>query len=358
MGRAEDLTGRVFGRLTVIERAENRSGRACWLCKCECGNVKSYYANHLKKGSTKSCGCLAQEMKQSQEFKELHSNMMKELNNKQWQNEEYKNKMSNIAKQRATQLWQNEEYRNRMNEIQQSDEYKFKISRAMLREDIRELHSNTMKEIASHLWENEEYRERQANRMRELSNELWKDEDYRQMHVNMMKDKWQNEEFRQMKIDGNKKMWENEEYRRIMSQNNSNWKGGITPISQYLRNLNEQWYAECKKQANYRCQLTGKQGRLNTHHLKAFNIIVIEAHLINNIEVKEVIGDYKEQELLTLKNHISNWHKDMNNAIVLHEDVHNLFHSLYGRGDNTLEQFEEFKQRYLNGEFGDIVGSN
>lgn len=67
---AEDLTNQNFGRLTVIcrdiERDRNRegkSGNAHWLCKCSCGNEElvSVNAYHLKKGITKSCGCLVSE---------------------------------------------------------------------------------------------------------------------------------------------------------------------------------------------------------------------------------------------------------------------------------------------------------
>ena len=67
MGKVIDLTGQRFGRLTVIERAEDyilSSGRKLiqWLCKCDCGNEVIVYGNGLKNKSTKSCGCLNREL--------------------------------------------------------------------------------------------------------------------------------------------------------------------------------------------------------------------------------------------------------------------------------------------------------
>ena len=59
--QAEDLTGRKFGRLTVLERSANVNGRVAWLCQCECGNRKVVPAVYLKKGNVRSCGCLRQE---------------------------------------------------------------------------------------------------------------------------------------------------------------------------------------------------------------------------------------------------------------------------------------------------------
>lgn len=39
MGKRVDLTGRVFGRLTVIEYAgSDKKWQAFWRCRCECGN--------------------------------------------------------------------------------------------------------------------------------------------------------------------------------------------------------------------------------------------------------------------------------------------------------------------------------
>lgn len=58
MSRLQDLTGKRFGRLVVLERAESVNGRTMWKCKCDCGVecVKESYS--LKIGDTRSCGCL------------------------------------------------------------------------------------------------------------------------------------------------------------------------------------------------------------------------------------------------------------------------------------------------------------
>ncbi len=57
-GQVEDLTGRRFGELTVLYRTENdKSGRVCWRCLCNCGRETTVQAMRLKNGHTRSCGC-------------------------------------------------------------------------------------------------------------------------------------------------------------------------------------------------------------------------------------------------------------------------------------------------------------
>lgn len=63
MSRLIDLTGQRFGRLVVLERAEDHvypSGniRPQWSCRCECGNEIIAKTNLLRNGHTRSCGCL------------------------------------------------------------------------------------------------------------------------------------------------------------------------------------------------------------------------------------------------------------------------------------------------------------
>ena len=68
MSKLKDLTGQRFGRLVVIERAENfilPSGQpqTAWLCQCDCGNILKTRSFSLTNGTTKSCGCLAKELR-------------------------------------------------------------------------------------------------------------------------------------------------------------------------------------------------------------------------------------------------------------------------------------------------------
>ena len=269
MARCIDLTGQKFGRLTVIERAENRGKRVTWLCKCECGNEIVIIGGNLKNGSTKSCGCYKKEMYDSEEFKKIHSNKMKEL------------------------------------------------------------------------WKDEDFRKMQSNQMKELNEELWKDEEFRKMQSEKsserMKEQWQDEEMK----------WK------------MGYKGGITHISMYLRDMQivKQWRKDTYIRENSKCQLTGNHvhgGNSDVHHLKGFNTIVKEAHNLHNIQIKEIVADYTEEELRLLEEYIVKWHKDTANAVVLCDEVHNLFHKLYGKGNNTPEQYIEFKERYLAGEFKEI----
>ena len=62
MSKKLDITGQTFGRLKVIEYAgQDKNKKTKWLCKCECGNFVVCLSNNLRKGNTKSCGCLQKE---------------------------------------------------------------------------------------------------------------------------------------------------------------------------------------------------------------------------------------------------------------------------------------------------------
>ena len=115
---------------------------------------------------------------------------------------------------------------------------------------------------------------------------------------------------------------------QLTRENNPNWNPNLTDEERVIKRKYkeyEYWRTEVFKKYNYTCQLSHqKGGQLVVHHLNGY-------------------GFNKEQRL------------DINNGIVITKELHILFHKLYGNKNNTKEQFEEFKQRYINKEFEEVV---
>ena len=109
----------------------------------------------------------------------------------------------------------------------------------------------------------------------------------------------------------------------VVGEKNPLWNPNKTRLQrQKDRKLHEntEWRTKVFKRDNYTCKLTGEKGKLVAHHLDGYDWCIEKRF-------------------------------DISNGITLCEEIHKLFHKLYGYGNNTKEQFEEFKQRYLNGEF-------
>ena len=71
----DNLLGKKFGKLTVIQQEPSQRGRTVWLCECECGNTKIVNSAELKNGDTLSCGCL-----KSSYGEQIIENILKENN--------------------------------------------------------------------------------------------------------------------------------------------------------------------------------------------------------------------------------------------------------------------------------------
>lgn len=75
-GKPLDLVGEKFGRWTVLERAENdKHGKKRFLCECMCGSQKIVDGSSLRQGLSKSCGCLAPDLKEIRSKKKTWKNV-------------------------------------------------------------------------------------------------------------------------------------------------------------------------------------------------------------------------------------------------------------------------------------------
>lgn len=110
-----------------------------------------------------------------------------------------------------------------------------------------------------------------------------------------------------------------EEHRKKISNSlkgskSPNWKGGTTDKYKIIRRSGEYkyWRKQCLLRDNFTCQKTGVSGgKLRVHHLNNF-------------------AEFPELRC------------NIDNGITLSEDSHILFHKIYGRINNTVEQMKEF----------------
>jgi hypothetical protein len=56
MAKPKEMTGKKFGKWTVIKKDTNRTTPAVkWICECECGKLKSILGTTLRMGKSLSC---------------------------------------------------------------------------------------------------------------------------------------------------------------------------------------------------------------------------------------------------------------------------------------------------------------
>lgn len=70
---SSSLIGLVYGRWTVLKR--DSSNPRNYICKCECGTVKSVFGGSLKNGASKSCGCLKNEQNKKRFFQQAQEHI-------------------------------------------------------------------------------------------------------------------------------------------------------------------------------------------------------------------------------------------------------------------------------------------
>lgn len=67
----KDITGKTYGRLTVLSKAKTSSSRkVLWNCQCECTNTCVAWGSDLRLGKQTSCGCFLREVVATRNLKQ------------------------------------------------------------------------------------------------------------------------------------------------------------------------------------------------------------------------------------------------------------------------------------------------
>ena len=89
MAKRIDISNQRFGKLTVIERADDYISpkgkhESCWKCKCDCGNMKTVRQSDLHSGRTKSCGICVSYIKELNRNKNIPNGHFRDYTNEKF----------------------------------------------------------------------------------------------------------------------------------------------------------------------------------------------------------------------------------------------------------------------------------
>jgi len=140
---------------------------------------------------------------------------------------------------------------------------------------------------------------------------------------------------------------------RVSGDKSPMWKGGESELFDLLRKYIYSWKQDSMKNDNYKCVLTGKKFEV-IHHLIGFSLILRNTLEKIGLEYKTFLCEYTDDEINSIKKNFLLEHNKIL-GVCLTREAHNLFHLQYGYGNNTQEQFKEYKTRYENGEFDTLL---
>lgn len=125
------------------------------------------------------------------------------------------------------------------------------------------------------------------------------------------------------------------------------WKGGISKLTNCLRAKLSSWKLDSLKKCNFKCDITGRGSEKIVHHLHSFNNILSETLDVLKIPAYENLNNYTIEELERITEVFLEIHSKYGLGVCLCRDEHEMFHKIYGKGNNTPEQYFEFKEMRL-----------
>lgn len=137
----------------------------------------------------------------------------------------------------------------------------------------------------------------------------------------------------------------------INRENNPNYKGGVTDLNKYLRERDAEWKVKYLLKYDYTCVISGTQGgQLQVHHSILFYKLRDKVLKELKLPLENQVGKYLQHELEAIETKYLEYLNEVE-GFPMRKDIHKLFHSIYGKVKNDKNQVEEFKNRYLAGEF-------
>lgn len=117
-------------------------------------------------------------------------------------------------------------------------------------------------------------------------------------------------------------------------------------LYKYVRQRIVPWRNSVREKCNYVCAVTGERSNIIVHHIRSFNLLLEECIEILDFPLYDSFEIYTQEELNEFVDSFIELQEHYGEYICITEKVHDKFHSIYGCGNNTKEQWEEFIANY------------
>ena len=117
-------------------------------------------------------------------------------------------------------------------------------------------------------------------------------------------------------------------------------------LAQYVRTRLATWKESVRRKNNYTCAITGSRSNIVVHHIRGFNLLMNEVIDILDFPTYTDMSFYNHQQLDMFIETFLSLQESYNSYICIAEDVHKKFHKIYGYGNNTEEQWNDFVDKY------------
>ena len=117
-------------------------------------------------------------------------------------------------------------------------------------------------------------------------------------------------------------------------------------LTHFVRERLTMWKNDVRKYYNYTCQVTGVKTNLIIHHIRGFNLLFEETVDVLDFPIYDSFDQYSDDQLNIFIDKFFEIQESYNQYTCITESIHKLFHSLYGYGNNTKEQWDDFLIKY------------
>lgn len=117
-------------------------------------------------------------------------------------------------------------------------------------------------------------------------------------------------------------------------------------LTYYVRSRLASWKESVRKERDYTCELTGERSNVIVHHIRGFNLLMSETIEVLDFPIYENIYEYNQKQLDIFLETFLQVQESYHSYICINEEIHKQFHSIYGYGNNTPEQWDNFVETY------------